>query len=355
MTRLAAALAGVVGCGVVAAGAARTLDPAAIGPDRALAAASAETPPARFDFEQPHMGTTARVVLYAPNAAKALRLADRAFARIVELDARLSDYRHDSELMVLCRAAGGPPVVVSEDLYAVLSAAQRLSRRTDGEFDVSVGPLSRLWRRARVTGEPPTAENSAAAKALVGYEQIELSDRRAVRLAKPGMLLDLGGIAKGYAADQAAAVLRAHGASRALVAIGGDIVAGEAPPGKQGWSIAVAPLGPRVATEIPPVTLRYAALSTSGDAEQYVEQHGTRHSHILTPRTGDAVRGRRGATVLARDGITADGLATALSVMETGRGLALIDSTPGAAAFILEGSPAGVRAYRSTRWQFGPE
>jgi thiamine biosynthesis lipoprotein len=304
----------------------------------------------RFEFEQPHMGTTARVVLYAPDALQARTLAGRAFARIGELDARLSDYRADSELLALCRAAGGPPVTVSDDLYTVLAAAQRISQQTEGAFDVSVGPVSRLWRRARVTGEPPSAAAIDDARALVRYQHIELLPDRRVRLAKAGMLLDLGGVAKGYAADQALSALRAAGVPRALVAMGGDIAAGDAPPGKDGWTIAVTPLGPRVRTAVPPLTLRDAALSTSGDAEQYFEHKGTRYSHILTPPTGQALQGRRGVTVIAREGITADALATAVAVLGNERGLALVESTPHAAAIVLDVTAQGIREHRSSRW-----
>lgn len=304
---------------------------------------------ARFEFVQPHMGTTARVVLYTDTASNARVLADRAFARIAEIDSRLSDYRPDSELMALCRVAGGASVTVGADLYNVLSAARRVSELTAGAFDITVGPISRLWRRARVTGEPPSAASLSAARALVGYEQIDLSPPSNVRLAKPGMLLDLGGIAKGYAADQALGVLHTAGVSSALVALGGDIVVRGAPPGKDGWTIAIAPLGPAVDTNIGPLLLRDAAVSTSGDAEQYVVHDGTRYSHLLNPATGRALAGRRGVTVRAYDGMTADALATGISVLGRERGLAVADLA-GAAALIVESAADGVHQFRSSRW-----
>jgi thiamine biosynthesis lipoprotein len=296
------------------------------------------------------MGTIVRMVLYTHTDQQANELAARAFARIAEIESRLSDYRPDSEVMTLCRSAGGAPVAVSDDLFTVLSAAQDVAIRTDGAFDVTVGPLTRLWRRAHVTGELPNSTDIAAAKTLVGYRNVELLGPRMVRLTRPGMLLDLGGIGKGYAASEALESLRAQGTRRALVAIGGDIAAGDAPPGKHGWTIGIAPLGPTVATRIPPLTIQNAAVSTSGDAEQYLERNGTRYSHILTPRTGDAVQGRRGVTVRAGNGMTADALATAVSVLSVEAGVALIDATPGAAAVIIENTPQGVREYRSARW-----
>jgi thiamine biosynthesis lipoprotein len=145
------------------------------------------------------------------------------------LDA-VSDYREDSELMQLCAKAGGPAVGVSDDLLRVLDAALRLSRRTDGAFDVSVGPVSRIWRRARAAGALPDPKELGAAQRLVGYRHIELSvERRTVRLTRRGMLLDLGGIGKGHAADEALATLPTA-ARRLRRRPRSDVVVGDPPP-----------------------------------------------------------------------------------------------------------------------------
>lgn len=305
----------------------------------------------RFEFQQPQMGTTARVVLYANDEASARTLANLAFRRIAEIDARLSDYRQDSELMRLCARAGGPARRVSGDLFRVLAAAGRMAQRTGGAFDVTVGPVSRLWRRARATGEPPPAPALAQAKALVDYRNVELSaTRRTVRLKRRGMILDLGGIGKGYAADQALALLRRHGAASAFVALGGDVVVGDPPPGGAGWTIAVAPLGPDVREGADSRVLRNAAISTSGDAEQYLLVEGVRHSHVLDPSSGSPRTGRRGVTVVAPDGMTADALSTAVNVLGAARGLPVVEDFEGAAALVVEGSGHGVTRYASRRW-----
>jgi thiamine biosynthesis lipoprotein len=305
----------------------------------------------RFEFQQPHMGTTVRIALYGTDARAARQLAAHAFSRIAELDARLSDYRDSSEVMALCRTAGGPPVAVSTDLFAVLLAAHGFSVQTDGAFDVTVGPLSRLWRRARARGELPEAAQLAQAQRHVGYRKMELSSElRQVRLAEPGMLLDLGGIAKGYAADRAVELLAARGAPHALVAIGGDIVAGDEPPGTPGWEIVIAPLGTRRGVSVPSVRLRQAAISTSGDAEQYLEWGGEQYSHIVEPATGSAVTGRRAVTVIAATGMTADALATAVKVLGAAQGLPLVDDTPGAAGLVVEDTPSGPQQSFSKRW-----
>ena len=148
--------------------------------------------------------------------------------------------------------------------------AQRVARDSGGAFDVTSGPLSVLWRHARRVREIPEATSVAAARELVGPDKLELDERRrTVRLTTPGMQLDLGGIAKGFAADEAAGVLTRHGIGAALVAAGGDIVATGPPPGRDGWRVAVASIegaGPPAGY----LNLRDAAVSTSGDAEQFV-------------------------------------------------------------------------------------
>src|SRR5207248_9222853 len=172
--------------------------------------ARAEGPLTRYEFTEPHMGTRVRIVLYAPGAATAGRAAKAAFARVAELNGIMSDYLPSSELMRLCAKAGGPPVPVGPDLFAVLERAQEVARKSDGAFDVTVGPVVRLWRRARRTQRLPEPDQLAAARALVGYDKVILDPAaKTVRLTKPGMQLDLGGIAKGYAAQAAIDVLKA--------------------------------------------------------------------------------------------------------------------------------------------------
>jgi thiamine biosynthesis lipoprotein len=262
----------------------------------------------RYEFTEPVMGTLARITLYAPDASVARGASDAAFARIRELDAIMSDYRDDSELMRLCRRPTGEPVAVSRDLFRVLEHSQRVAAETDGAFDVTVGPLVRLWREARRQRQMPSTAAIDAARQCSGYRKLQLDRKvRTVTLETPGMLLDLGGIAKGYAADAALAVLRDRGFSRALVAIAGDIAAGDPPPGKDGWRIGIATTG-----EVR--TLRNVSVSTSGDSEQFVEIAGVRYSHILDPRTGLGLKNQRTVSVIAPDGMTADSLATALSI-----------------------------------------
>jgi thiamine biosynthesis lipoprotein len=308
---------------------------------------------ARYEFAEPHMGTTFRVVLYAASAARAAQAARAAFARVAALDATLSDYRADSELMRLCARAGGPPVPVSDDLFRALAASQDWATRSHGAFDVTAGPVVQLWRRARRILQMPSAAALADARTLVGRAKLVLdANAKTARLTRAGMRLDLGGIGKGLAADQAQAALRRHGITRALVAAGGDVVVSGSPPDRAGWSVEVAlpaPLGEEGA----PLLLRDAAVSTSGDAEQWVTLDGVRYSHIVDPRTAMALTGPSAATVIAPTGTASDALATAASVLDLPEALALVEATPGAAARIARGERGSVRTVFSGRWKAG--
>lgn len=298
--------------------------------------------PLRFEFESKHMGTTFRVVLYAPDEKAARTAADAAFARVAALDGIMSDYKRDSELNRLCAAfktAIGEPVKVSDDLFAVLAKAREVSEASGGAFDVTVGPVVQLWRQARRTGQLPDKDELAAALAKVGYKNVQLDPAgKTVKLLTPGMQLDLGGIAKGYAADQALHLLKdKHGITRALVAAGGDITCGDPPPGKDAWAVDIAPIAKSQKPRH--LKLANASVSTSGDIEQFVEIGGVRYSHIVDPKTGLGLTGRRSVTVVARTGTAADSMTKAVMLMPAGTGMALVEATDGAAAFVVAVGP----------------
>lgn len=288
----------------------------------------------RFEYERPQMGVPFRIVLYAAQQAPADAAAAAAFARVTALNASLSDYEDDSEITRLSKTAGsGRAVPVAPDLWNVLAAAQKLSARSDGAFDVTVRPLVQVWRRARRQREMPSLDRLAAAREVTGYQNLELDARHHTATLKlPGMQLDLGAIAKGYAADEALQTLRAHGLTRALVAAAGDMAAGDAPPGKRGWRIEVPSLDVPGAPPAQFVMLANAALSTSGDLFQRLELGGKRYSHIIDPRTGRPITDHSLVTLIARDCTTADSLATAVSVLGPEAGLALVRRTRGAEA-----------------------
>lgn len=265
----------------------------------------------RFEFTRLCMGVQTRVVVYAPGRDRAADAAAAAFATIAEVEQSLSDYRPDSEAMRLCARAdagehGWQPV--SPVLALAIERSLAVSEATDGAFAPTIGPAGQLWRRSRQTRTLPTPEQVAEAVRLSAPGNIELdADRREVRILQPGVRLDFGGTGKGLAAHHAVEMLRKHGCSRSLVALGGDIAVGAPPPGAAGWRIDIAGVER-------PLLFSNAVVSTSGDTEQWVEINGRGYSHIVDPRTGlgfDAPRGVQ-VTVIARDGAFADALGTAL-------------------------------------------
>jgi len=305
----------------------------------------------RFTFQEPHMGTQFQIILYAPDESAARTAAKVGFERIATLDSIMSDYRPASELMQLCKKSGGDPVKVSRELFFVLETAQEVSKLSSGAFDVTIGPVVRLWRRARKIHELPDFDELAKARSLVGYEQMRLDKKnQTVQLLKPGMQLDLGGIAKGCAADETIAVLRNKGITRALVAAGGDIAVSDRPPDAPGWSIGIAPLENPNQKPSRYLLLENAAVSTSGDAEQYVEINGKRYSHIVDPRTGLGLVGRRSATVIASKGIMADSLTKVVSILDPEKSMPIIDGMADTAALLIRKTDKGEETFTSKRF-----
>ncbi len=317
-----------------------------------LAAAPADGPALkRFTYAEPHMGTTYRIVLYAPDEAAARKASRAAFDRVAELDGLLSDYKPASELRRLCARAGGAPVPVGPDLFTVLERAQQVARKSGGAFDVTVGPLVRLWRLARRTRQLPDAEDLARARALVGYDKVRLDPAaRTVQLLKPGMMLDLGGIAKGYAADQALLAMRPLGVTRALVAAGGDVACADPPPDADAWTVGVAPLDNPEAEPRLTLLLCRQAVSTSGDVEQYVEIGGVRYSHIVDPHTGLGLTRRSSVTVVAPDGMTADSLTKVVAVLGPEKGFPIVEETPGVSSSVVRRTDTGDQVLESPRF-----
>lgn len=276
------------------------------------------------------MGTDVTVKVVVRDVAEAEGLVGAAFAAIQAVDRTMSTYRPDSELMRMNAGAYAAPVQVSPDLFTVLAASEAVSRLTGGAFDVTCGPAVDLWRSAGRTGRPPTDEERTQVLARMGYAKMHL-DRaeRTVRFETAGMKVDLGGVAKGYAVDQAVAALRQRGATDALVEAGGDLMAiGTAPVGRP-WRIGVQdPRAPTAQDLVTTLAVRERAVVTSGNYRRFTEIAGTRYSHIIDPLTALPVDLVPSVTVIARDATTADALATAISVLGRERGLALVEADP---------------------------
>jgi FAD:protein FMN transferase len=281
----------------------------------------------KFVFEKAEMGLPFRVTLYSERAEAAKTAADAAFRRIAELNQIFSDYEDDSELARLSRSSGsGQKVKVSDPLWAVLQRAQELAEQSGGAFDVTCGPLTSVWRRARRKFELPSPELVAEMKARSGWRSLRLDPAtHTAELLMPQMRLDLGSLAKGYAVDAALAVLKESGHNRALVAGGGDMAAGEPPPGRTGWRIEVAALDADQANAKPVVVeLRSAGIATSGDRFQRLEIGGKRYSHILDMRSGEPLTDHALVTVIAKDCFTAS-ISTTLCVLGPEAGMKLAE------------------------------
>lgn len=272
-------------------------------------------------FREMVMGVEMTVVVDDDRADRAADSARAAFDAARAVDEALSDWTSSSGLRDTARAAAseppGTPVPASPALIDATVRAAEMSRITGGAFDCTAAPIVALWREARSAGVPPQDGALAEARARVGYRMVHADPSGGtLRFDMSGMSLDFGGIGKGIASSAALAAARRAGCERVLVAVSGDIAAGAAPRGREGWQVAIesglGTLAPCV------VWLRESALSTSGDAEQVLVHGGQRHSHIVDPRTGRAVSHSIAPTVWSTDPAVADAAATALSVLGVG-------------------------------------
>jgi thiamine biosynthesis lipoprotein len=282
------------------------------------------------------MGTFARVVAVAQNRQQADAAIAAAFEAIHFVNRTMSDYDPNSLLSRVNREAFEHPVEVDADLFAVLAAAKLYSCASDGAFDVTIGPVVQLWRKAKNDGTAPTPEALAKAKAAVGDENLILdAENQTVQFAKEGMFLDLGGIAKGYGIDKAIEALQAAGLKGGMVDIGGDLRCFGTPAhGKRHWRIGLQ--DPQTEGQILlTLTMDDRAVATSGDYRRFVVIDGHKHSHIVNPATADSAQDLASVTLLAPTAMAADALATAVTVMGDEKGLELIESIETAEAILI--------------------
>lgn len=283
----------------------------------------------RYDFHSRHMGSQVQIMLYAASETEAETAANSAFERIEEINQSMSDYIEESELNRLSRLSGsGEWMKISPSFFEVLKESVRMSQKSDGLFDVTIGPMTHTWRYVRRLPDPelPDEDEIKSMQERVGYHHIELDEENgSARLMADSMQLDFGGIAKGYAAEEAVRVIKSSGIHSVLVDAGGDISAGDPPPGRSAWDVAVPKSG---LSETPDyITLRLSGktLTTSGDMYQFVEIDGTRYSHIINPKTGIGSTDQIQATVISSNGMYADAFASVLTLMEPDDGIELIE------------------------------
>lgn len=292
----------------------------------------------RFESRSVAMGVVCRIVLFARDSETASAGLRAARASIEEDELRFSDYRSQSELVRIEEAAGRGWVEASDAFCDLAAAALEISRASGGAFDATIGPLTRLWRRARDEGRPADPAAEAEARARIGWTGLTV-DRASgrVALARAGMQLDFGGIAKGYACARAVQRLRGLGLSRCMVALAGDVALGDPPPGAVAWRIAVAPDGGEIDGIL---TASNVCISTSSDTAQSLDFGTGAVPHLLDARRGLSPGTRTPATVIAGDGAVADGLATALAIAGPARAPEILAHFPGASARLGRGRDA---------------
>jgi len=253
-----------------------------------------------------------RIVLEPGSSNDTEQIVRRAYDRVDSLDLVLSDWRPQSELSRLGQALPGVWQPISDDLATVLALALDVAAQTDGRFDPTVGPLTRLWRHERSTGITPSDSARDEARLRVGWTHVTLdSTHHRIRFDIPGMQLDLGGIAKGWILEQVAMVLRAHGQRRFLIEAGGDVLLGEAPRHAEGWRVRVL----REAGDTV-LSLQEIALSTSGPSAQSIPAPGGgTASHVIDLANGRGSRSPLQVSVIGPDAAVTDALATALTLV----------------------------------------
>ncbi|MFP4566456.1 MAG: FAD:protein FMN transferase [Spirochaetaceae bacterium] len=274
------------------------------------------------------LGTTVTIRIYEGATEAAF---ERAFDRVQEIEERMSTNTTDystTELIEVNRAAGERPVAVSEDTFYVVRRALEYSRMTDGAFDVSIEPLVDLWGIGTEYAAVPSEEEIAERTAKVDYRNVRLdADEQTIYLPEEGMGLDVGGIAKGFAAEEVARILREEGIEHALLDFGGNIITIGTKPDGSRWRIGIQnPLEQR-GEFLGIVEDGAMTVVTAGDYERYFEEDGVRYHHIIDSRTGYPARsGLSSVTIVAEDSTEADTLATAVYVMGVERGAELIES-----------------------------
>jgi thiamine biosynthesis lipoprotein len=280
------------------------------------------------------MGTRITVEVFHENAAVAQQAADAVLAEMRRIDRDMSPWIESSELARLNREAAVHPVAVSDELYALIETALRFSKLTHGAFDITFASVGFLYDYRE--GVHPDEHDRLQAAALINYRNLLLDEKaHTVRYAKPGVRIDLGGIAKGHAVDRCIALLESMGIHQALVTAGGDSrMIGTNRKGKA-WNIGVRDPrdGERLVAVIP---LQDVGVSTSGDYQRYFEEGGVRYHHIIDPGSGDSAREMHSVTIIGPDATTTDALSTSVFVLGVERGLALINRLPDVDAILVD-------------------
>lgn len=288
--------------------------------------------------EEAIMGTAIGVELWSDDHDAGVAAIDSVMAEMHRIDRAMSPHRPDSELSRINRGAGVAPVPLSDEMASLLARAESFARLSGGAFDITYAAVGQLYDyREHIR---PSQEALARAKQAVGWRHLVLDRQaRTVRFARPGMRIDLGGFAKGYAVDNAARILRARGIGHAMVSAGGDSrVIGD----RRGrpWTIGIRDPRRTSGELVAVLPLENVSISTSGDYERFFVERGERFHHLIDPATGRSPCGVHSVTVLAEDGLTSEALSKTVFVLGVDKGLALVATQPGVDAIVVDASGA---------------
>lgn len=262
------------------------------------------------------MGSPLNIIFYAPDSVIANKQARACFKLVDSLNHIFSNYDSSSELTRINNNAGIAKSMASPLMWELLLESKRAYTKSHGAYNITMGPLTHLWRTARRLKQFPTTTQIKNNLLLCDFNKIQMNAQdHSIYLSDKGMQLDFGGIGKGYIAQKVVDYLKKEGVTSSLVDAGGDIVFGDAPPNKKGWIVGVNQ--PEQADDLLPekLQLHNMSVATSGDVYQFIEHNGKKYSHIIDPKTGYGVTSLRNVTVIANDGAVADWLATACSIL----------------------------------------
>lgn len=288
----------------------------------------------RYTFERGLMGSPFRIIIYSNNDSTANKAAQSAFKRIEDLNVSLSDYRDDSEINAVSAQSGIDKwISVSKDLFDILYISDDISKKTNGAFDATLGPIVQEWRRGTRKGYFPDADLIKNALAKTGYQKIKFDKKtQSIQLKDKGMRLDIGGLGKGYAADEAVKVLKSYGIKSGMIDAGGKLALMDAPPGEKGWKIVISSGRDSIET----IEYSNVGMATSGPTYRYLEYNGKRYSHIVDPKTGIGLLYHVRTTVISPTSVEADALATAFSVSGIKEGKKYLKRFPNNKVWLVE-------------------
>ena len=267
------------------------------------------------------MGTVVEIALFGDDEEPAQKAALQAFHEIKRIERLMSPWFDSSDVSRINRSAGRESVKVSSETIEVVKKAQKVYELSGGGFDITVGPLVQLWRKARERGIPPDTGVVGKTLRLVNFRNVTVNPKGRIFLKKRGMAIDLGGIAKGYAVDRAFELLRTLGYKNLIVNAGGDLRLGGLKL-DQPWSVGIQ--HPRASQEIMArISISDSAVATCGDYEKFFVHQGKRYHHILNPKDGFPAEGCQSVTIISKEATTGDAVATAVFVLGPEKGHAL--------------------------------